>query len=38
MNTINKCREEHKELASMISDLRLMLTPEQFRIKPNAKA
>ena len=38
MNTLDKCREEHKELASKISDLRMMLTPEQLRIKPNAKA
>ena len=38
MNTLDKFREEHKELTTMISDLRMMLTPEQLRIKPSAKA
>ena len=38
MNTLDKCKEEHREITSTISDLRAMLTPEQLRIKPNAKA
>lgn len=36
MKTLDDYREDHVELASIISDLRLMLTPEQLSIKPSA--
>ena len=33
MNTLDKCREEHIELTSMIADLQFILTPERLQNK-----
>jgi hypothetical protein len=37
MSTLESYRHTHGELRQMIEDLRSLLTPEQLRIRPNAK-
>ena len=37
MNTLTSLRERHSELLGMISDLKIMLNPEQLKVKPHAK-
>ncbi len=37
MLTLSSYQENHEELKRMIEDLRLLMTPEQLKIRPNAK-
>ncbi len=37
MLTLSGYQENHEELKRMIEDLRLLMTPEQLKIRPNAK-
>jgi len=38
MNRLDDFRDRQSELLQMISDLKMMMKPEQLKIKPNAKA
>lgn len=38
MNKLNDIRERQNEILEMIGDLKIMLNPEQLKVKPNAKA
>lgn len=37
MSTIDRFNDRHTEILDMIGDLRVMLKPEQLRVRPNAK-
>ena len=38
MNRLDDIRDRQKEILEMISDLKVMLKPEQLKVRPNAKA